>query len=254
MISAWMSKPLLLVSIIVAGIAAAAWLAFQHGGFNQPDGTTRLFTLKDLRREKELGHRIVLSIAGQVFDVSQGDRFYGPQGTYHIFSFRDASRAFSTGAFSPPTSSEDEAETFRQEWALQDTSDFKPSECLAVKSWLSFFQNHKVYSPLGTLADSYYYDDKGHPTEANHRFIACALEGEKEKELFDLKKQKEKCSMDWNLATKTRQTVKRGGRLSNAFAFKNRRRLLAKTSCSMLGVIPTAPCASSKRAENFLVS
>jgi hypothetical protein len=39
------------------------------------------------------------SIAGHVFDVTNGREFYGQGGGYEFFTFRDGSRAFTTGDF-----------------------------------------------------------------------------------------------------------------------------------------------------------
>jgi hypothetical protein len=41
------------------------------------------------------------SIVGHVFDVSNGRGFYGPGGGYDFFAFRDGSRAYATGDFTP---------------------------------------------------------------------------------------------------------------------------------------------------------
>jgi predicted heme/steroid binding protein len=42
---------------------------------------------------------LLLSILGSVFDVSKGHVHYGPNGSYHHFLGRDASRAFVSGNF-----------------------------------------------------------------------------------------------------------------------------------------------------------
>lgn len=42
---------------------------------------------------------VYVSVKGDVFDVTQGRRIYGPGGPYDFFAGRDASRAYTTGCF-----------------------------------------------------------------------------------------------------------------------------------------------------------
>lgn len=42
---------------------------------------------------------IYIAILGDVYDVTEGRRIYGPGGYYSFFSGRDASRAYVTGCF-----------------------------------------------------------------------------------------------------------------------------------------------------------
>lgn len=44
---------------------------------------------------------MLLSIAGEVFDVSPGQRYYGKGKAYEGLVGKDASRAFITGDFTP---------------------------------------------------------------------------------------------------------------------------------------------------------
>jgi hypothetical protein len=54
----------------------------------------RLFTLEDLRRFRGTdGGPVVLSVAGEVFDVSAGMQHYGPDAPYHALTGVDASYA-----------------------------------------------------------------------------------------------------------------------------------------------------------------
>ena len=46
--------------------------------------------------ENESG-TILLSIFGRVYDVSQGQKYYGKNGKYHLFAGRDSTRALATG-------------------------------------------------------------------------------------------------------------------------------------------------------------
>lgn len=42
---------------------------------------------------------VYIAILGDVYDVTEGRRIYGPGGYYSFFSGRDASRAYVTGCF-----------------------------------------------------------------------------------------------------------------------------------------------------------
>jgi predicted heme/steroid binding protein len=42
---------------------------------------------------------ILLAINGTIYDVSNGRKHYGPEGSYHLFAGADASRGFVTGCF-----------------------------------------------------------------------------------------------------------------------------------------------------------
>lgn len=48
---------------------------------------------------KDESKPILLAIQGRLYDVTRGKSYYGPNGGYHIFAGRDASRSFVTGCF-----------------------------------------------------------------------------------------------------------------------------------------------------------
>ncbi|KAM0875245.1 hypothetical protein ACQ4PT_036934 [Festuca glaucescens] len=58
-------------------------------------------TLEQLRAYdgKDPAKSILIAIRGQVYDVSRGRLFYGPQGSYSLFAGRDASRALALMSF-----------------------------------------------------------------------------------------------------------------------------------------------------------
>lgn len=60
-------------------------------------------TLEQLRAYdgKDAAKSILIAIRGQVYDVSRGRLFYGPQGPYSLFAGRDASRALALMSFDP---------------------------------------------------------------------------------------------------------------------------------------------------------
>lgn len=60
----------------------------------------RWFTTDDLAvyNGTDEGLPILLAIGGEVFDVTPGARFYGPEGPYKVFAARDSSRALTKGS------------------------------------------------------------------------------------------------------------------------------------------------------------
>ncbi|XP_062215765.1 membrane steroid-binding protein 1-like [Phragmites australis] len=58
-------------------------------------------TLEQLRAYdgKDPAKQILIAIRGQVYDVSRGRLFYGPQGPYSLFAGRDATRALALMSF-----------------------------------------------------------------------------------------------------------------------------------------------------------
>ncbi|KAG8096183.1 hypothetical protein GUJ93_ZPchr0013g34158 [Zizania palustris] len=50
---------------------------------------------------KDPSKPILIAIRGQVYDISRGRLFYGPQGSYSLFAGRDATRALALMSFDP---------------------------------------------------------------------------------------------------------------------------------------------------------
>ncbi|EIM88392.1 cytochrome b5 [Stereum hirsutum FP-91666 SS1] len=80
---------------------------------------------------------LYLAIDGDVFDVSDNRRVYGPGGSYHIMAGKDAARAFGTGCF--------------QTHQTHDLRGLTESELRGVNHWKSFFKDHKSYHKIGRV-------------------------------------------------------------------------------------------------------
>ncbi|CAM9693545.1 unnamed protein product [Scytosiphon promiscuus] len=127
----------------------------------------RVFSADELKA-RGVGSRPLLSILGEVYDVSKGKKHYGKGGAYAGFTGKDASRAFVSGDFS-------------EAGLTDDLSGLEPSKCLGIKDWHTFYEDDEKYAKRGVLAGRF-YDTKGKPTRELAKFHKCAREGEREKE------------------------------------------------------------------------
>lgn len=110
----------------------------------------RLFTLNELAKYNgqpgSLG--LYLSFLGTVYNVSKGEKYYGPGGSYSFFAGKDATRAFITGEF-------------KENDLIDDISDLELDSFGTVQDWQNFYQ--KEYDIIGRLVGKY-YDSYGCPT------------------------------------------------------------------------------------------
>lgn len=114
---------------------------------------------------------IFMSIMGQVFDVTQGARFYQHRtGGYDFFAATDGSLAFVTGDF--------------KENVTDDVSSLTPTQLYQLSGWVTDTY-HAKYVYKGLL-DGYFYDSRGRETE-NMRRIQMLIAQEE----IDMKKRKE---------------------------------------------------------------
>ena len=131
------------------------------GKFSQlyaPNGD-RLITVPELATHTMKENRIWLSILGRVYDVTDGEDFYGAlRGGYKFYAGRDASPCFSTGNNTP-----EGAEEKLEEW---DTK-----KQLGVYEWSVFYADHKKYEYMGVLAGSRYFDEGGTETELRRGIV-----------------------------------------------------------------------------------
>jgi len=80
---------------------------------------------------------IYLAIDGNVYDVSAGRRVYGPGGSYHMMTGKDAARSFGTGCF-----------------AAHQTHDLRgldEKELQSVEHWKKFFADSDKYHKAGRV-------------------------------------------------------------------------------------------------------
>lgn len=83
--------------------------------------------------------KILISLFGRVYDVSEGEKFYGIGGRYSMFAGRDVTYSLSTGCKTKECLEKPAKE-------LQDEKDIKEG-----KRWLSFFHLHDKYHLAGKM-------------------------------------------------------------------------------------------------------
>jgi cytochrome b involved in lipid metabolism len=109
------------------------------------------------------GHTIWLSILGRVYDVtSGGPSYYGPKGSYNFYSGRDASPCFHTGQ-----NNEEGASAPLETW-----DDDK--HLMSVYDWSLFYEKHDVYTFIGVLINSKYYNEEGEETDIRKDIVKRA--------------------------------------------------------------------------------
>jgi cytochrome b involved in lipid metabolism len=109
------------------------------------------------------GHTIWLSILGRVYDVtSGGPSYYGPKGSYNFYSGRDASPCFHTGQ-----NNEEGASAPLETWE-------DDKHLMSVYDWSLFYEKHDVYTFMGVLINSKYYNEEGEETDIRKDIVKRA--------------------------------------------------------------------------------
>jgi len=98
------------------------------------------FTVKEL---EELGNgrngsKIYLSVFGRVYDVSTGEKFYGPNSSYWMFAGKDVTRGLCLGCKEP-------------ECLVRSTEGLNEKQINEGRRWLSFFELHDRYHHIGNM-------------------------------------------------------------------------------------------------------
>uniref|UniRef100_A0A7I4C991 Cytochrome b5 heme-binding domain-containing protein n=1 Tax=Physcomitrium patens TaxID=3218 RepID=A0A7I4C991_PHYPA len=130
----WQKIPLGCVGLLLS--VALAFLVVYMATPSMPT-KPRIWTSAELEKYNGTNNKppVLLSVLGNVFDVSKGWKHYGPGGSYHHFVGRDASRAFVSG-------------NFTDDGLTDSLEGLTPSELLGKASWIFLQQrwitNQKV--------------------------------------------------------------------------------------------------------------
>jgi predicted heme/steroid binding protein len=138
---------------------------------------------------------IYLAINATVFDVSASPQTYGPGGSYHVFSGRDATRAFVTGCFQqdltgdlrgvegmfiPVEDEEDEegggmglSKGQKKIRAEQEKREARKKVAKEVERWVQFYRGSSKYFEVGRVIDVSDGDGSGKEGEGAEAPILC---------------------------------------------------------------------------------
>jgi predicted heme/steroid binding protein len=109
---------------------------------NDDESNVPTYTLSELW---EFGNGIddaplLLSIFGRIYDVSAGEKFYGPEAPYGVLIGHDVTYALATGCKACASTEKDKT-----------AEDLSEKQLKEGKRWLSFFQLHDKYPYVGKL-------------------------------------------------------------------------------------------------------
>lgn len=102
---------------------------------------------------KDPAKPILIAIRGQVYDVSRGRLFYGPQGPYSLFAGRDATRALALMSFDPND-------------LTGDLEGLSPDELEVLQDWEDKFKER--YPRVGHLASENATDSNQNGAQLDH--------------------------------------------------------------------------------------
>ncbi|VVT51531.1 uncharacterized protein SAPINGB_P003127 [Magnusiomyces paraingens] len=139
------------------------------------------------------GKPLLMAVKGDVFDVSRGASFYGPEGPYHNFAGRDASRGLAKNSF------EEDVLTPLDE-PIDALTDLDEEERKTLDDWYNMFKGK--YTHIGFLVDPLATKNasivpaatsgepvKGNSTveasEVSHSSPDASVTGEKPSEIYD---------------------------------------------------------------------
>lgn len=147
------------VPALVAALLAAVWLSVTRRRASARQH--KVFTIAELAlHDGEQRTPTLLSIMGEVFDVSAGPEFYNKGGGYAHFAARDATLAFVTGEF--------------ERDLTDDVSSLRPAQLADIANWVNETY-HAKYIHVGVLGGGYFYDASGARTPAAFEFDAAVV-------------------------------------------------------------------------------
>jgi hypothetical protein len=111
---------------------------------------------------------LLLSICGNVYNVTAQEKLFGHLGVHEAYSKKDITRAIALADFS-------------EDNLTDDLSGFSGDECIAADTWSKFFHNEESLHFMGVL-DGYFFNQRGEETVGNQRYKKCLSDGIRAKE------------------------------------------------------------------------
>jgi len=169
----------------------------------EKEGGNRLFTGEELKQFRGGDKPSYLSILGEVYDVSSKPQHYGPDGGYHFFTGRDASRAFTTGEFN-------------EKGLREDLQGLSLAQVVSIWEWLGTYRED--YPRVGFLV-GHWYDEEGKPTDALQKAYKRYQRGlDKQKEESVEKQSTPPCNMEWTPQARTISCADGSGGVNRGWA------------------------------------
>lgn len=152
------------MKLIKVIIACSLLQQFTFGLTPLGSGEISVYSKEELKEYPPL----LLSICGNVYNVTAQEKLFGHLGAYEAFSKRDITRAIALKDFSEGN-------------LTDDLSGFSGDDCIAADTWSKFFRDDESLNYLGVL-EGYFYNHNGEETANNHRYKKCLSDGIKVKE------------------------------------------------------------------------
>ncbi|CAG9803024.1 unnamed protein product [Chironomus riparius] len=190
--------------VILVAIGYAIYVKFYNNGteinktvesVDQTEYKIPMFTAEELKQFNGEGDnkKLYLAIMGEIFDVTRGEKHYGPGESYHTFVGVDASKAFITGEFDAKNGKSS---------GLDHVLSLTPSELVSLKNWRDFYVDN--YDFVGRLIGRF-YDVDGTPTEyfwSIDRKIQFGIKQQEEEK--NLQREFPPCNMEYKKEKGTR--------------------------------------------------
>ncbi|XP_011306236.1 neuferricin [Fopius arisanus] len=155
---------------------------------NHDDGGEGIFDSQELAKFSNPQDGLYLAILGRVYDVTGGEKHYGPGGGYHGFIGKDATLAFITGDFNGDLT--------------DDISSLTNSQAKSIVGWIKFYDEKYVYK--GKLVGRF-YDENGNPTSEYHEFMRKVERADEADTIQEeMKKKFPPCNVEWKPEDGTR--------------------------------------------------
>eukprot|EP00730_Choanoeca_flexa_P015527 TRINITY_DN7148_c0_g1_i2.p1 TRINITY_DN7148_c0_g1~~TRINITY_DN7148_c0_g1_i2.p1 ORF type:complete len:304 (+),score=64.08 TRINITY_DN7148_c0_g1_i2:3-914(+) len=157
----WRVHVVVAALVVIAAMLTARYFDLDLDSFFPSEmlESTRILSSGELAQYDGIKQsKVYLAVLGEVYDVTQGPDYYGPdtESEYRFFAAKDASRAFSSGEFHDTDSPPHVVDGLTDE------------QLHTVEFWRKFYQDADKYTRVGVVYQedgTGFYDKYGQPTE-----------------------------------------------------------------------------------------